>query len=63
MFGVRCYDVGVYFVDVIYYFEGDELLIFVCFKCLLVVLYVVIVGYYLCILVIVREIVNGYVDF
>lgn len=56
-------DVGVYFVNVIYYFEGDGLLIFICFECLLVVLYVVIVGYYLCILVIVREIVNGDVVF
>lgn len=56
-------DVGVYFVNVIYYFEGDRLLIFISFECLLIVLYVVIVGYYLFILVIVIEIVNGDVVF
>lgn len=56
-------DVGVYFVNVIYYLEGDGLFIFICYEWFLVVIWVVVVGNYLNIIVVVWEIVGGNVVF
>lgn len=60
--GARCYDVGVHFVDATYYLEGDEPLIFACFKRLSAVSHAVTVGHYPCTLAIAREIANGHAD-